>query len=97
MRYEKGRDSAGVGPVAAAVDDGERHLIVPLGCVKEEVRSSGLRVMIGVGMRGRVLPATSSNSSSLSTDWYRLTLASLKSGRLAPSASLRPSSRVKVK
>lgn len=97
MRYEEGGDSAGVGPVSAAVDHRERHLIIPLGWLKEEVRSRGFRVMIGVGMRGRVLPATSSSSSNRSTDWYRFTLASLKSGKLAPSESLRPSSRVKVK
>jgi hypothetical protein len=53
--------------------------------------------MIGDGIRGRVDAATSSSSNNLSTDWYLLTLASLKRGRLLPSESLKLSSRVKLK
>lgn len=40
--------------------------------------------MMGVGMRGRVDPATSRRSNILYTDWYLFTLASLKSGKFAP-------------
>lgn len=53
--------------------------------------------MMGVGRRGRVDPATSRRSSIRSTDWYLFTLASLKSGKLAPYESLSPSNLVNVK
>ena len=49
------------------------------------------------GTCGRVCPASSRRSSIFYTDWYRLTLASLKMGKLAPYESLSPSSCVKVK
>lgn len=57
MRYEEGGDASGVGPISAAFDDWEGHLIVPFGCVRGEIRSRGLRVMMAEGRAGLVDPA----------------------------------------
>jgi len=95
--YQEGRDASSVCPVAVAVDHGERHLVIPLRWVDSKLRSRGLSVVTTDGTNGRVCPAIYSSSRIFSTDRYLLTLASLKMGKLAPSASLKPSSWVKVK
>ncbi len=96
-KYKERGDTSCVGPVSGAIDDGERHLIVPFSYMTNGVRSRGLRVTMEAGAVGRVCPASSSRSIIFSTEAYLLSLASLKRGRLAPLGSLRPSSLVKVK
>lgn len=68
MRYEEGGNSASIGPISASLDHWERHLVVPFGWVEEEVRSRGLRVMMGDGREGLVDPAISRSSRMRSTD-----------------------------
>lgn len=68
MRYEEGGDSSSIGPISAAFDNWEGHLIVPFGCVYKEVRSRGFRVMMGEGSEGLVDPAISRSSRMRSTD-----------------------------